>query len=170
ITLLLRKKQTFEDLSANWLADFKKSEEFQHLLADSALKYYYHGYWTCASQFVDAGYFSLIASNDFLEIHAGLADAPESNDEVPQELLDSLLHVPFEGEAPTDPEDPVVENVVPLKVVPLLMTIVPLLLLSKIYFSVFDTNIITSSCMRFYENARLWALDDFELLFLSLLY
>lgn len=134
------------------------------------MKYYYHGYRTCASQFVDAGYFSLIASTDFLEIHAGLADAPEPNDEVPQELPDSLLHVPFEGEAPTDPEDPVVENVVPLKVVPLLMTIVPLLLLSKIYFSVFDTNIITSSCMRFYENARLWALDDFELLFLSLLY
>ncbi|KAL0462746.1 UNVERIFIED_CONTAM: hypothetical protein Slati_0162200 [Sesamum latifolium] len=70
-------KKRFEELWNSRLADFKKSEDFQRLLADSALKYYYHGYRTCAGQFVDAGYPPLTAPNDFLDIHAGLADAPK---------------------------------------------------------------------------------------------
>ncbi|KAL0453857.1 UNVERIFIED_CONTAM: hypothetical protein Slati_1363800 [Sesamum latifolium] len=91
------------------LAGFKKSKEFQQLLADRALKYYYHGYRTCAGQFTDAGYPPLAASTDFLDINIGLADAPEPDEEVPQRLPESLLHPLPENEAPTGSEDPMVE-------------------------------------------------------------
>ncbi|KAK4397336.1 hypothetical protein Sango_1570200 [Sesamum angolense] len=57
------------------LADFKKSDDFQCVLADSTLKYYYHGYWTCASQIGDASYPLATTSIDFLDINARLADA-----------------------------------------------------------------------------------------------
>ncbi|KAL0395396.1 UNVERIFIED_CONTAM: hypothetical protein Slati_4505800 [Sesamum latifolium] len=87
------------------LADFKKSEEFHNLVADSALKYYYHGYRTCAGQFVNAGYPPLTAPTDYLDINARLADAPEPNEDVPSELPESLFRVRPEGEAPVDPED-----------------------------------------------------------------
>ncbi|KAL0439578.1 UNVERIFIED_CONTAM: hypothetical protein Slati_2440800 [Sesamum latifolium] len=87
------------------------------MVADNSLKYYYHGYRTCAGQFVNAGYPPLTAPTDFLDINAGLADAPETDEEVPPELPDSLLRAHPEGETPTDPED-LVEDAVPLKVVP----------------------------------------------------
>ncbi|KAL2251606.1 UNVERIFIED_CONTAM: hypothetical protein Sindi_2282900 [Sesamum indicum] len=63
------------------------------------------------------GYPPLTAPTDFLGIHVGLVDAPELDEEVPQEFPKSLLHIPPEGEVPADPENPVVEDV-PLKVVP----------------------------------------------------
>ncbi|KAL0440323.1 UNVERIFIED_CONTAM: hypothetical protein Slati_2515300 [Sesamum latifolium] len=59
-----------------------------------------------------------------------LADAPEPDEEVPQELPENLFHVPLKG-APADPEDAMVEDVVPLKVVPLLLMIALLLLPPK---------------------------------------
>ncbi|KAL0358279.1 UNVERIFIED_CONTAM: hypothetical protein Sangu_0677300 [Sesamum angustifolium] len=54
----------------------------------------------------------------FLDIHMGLPDALEPDEEVPYELLENLFHVPPKGKAPADPEEPVVEDVVPLKMVP----------------------------------------------------
>ncbi|KAL2227645.1 UNVERIFIED_CONTAM: hypothetical protein Sindi_2123200 [Sesamum indicum] len=134
ITPLLRK----ETKSSSRLTDFKKFEEFQRLLVDNALKYYHHGYRTCA------------ASN-FLYIHAGLVDAPEPDEEVPQELLENLLYVPLEGEAPIDPENPMVEDIVPLKVVPLLLMKVQILPPSKSVFLVFLLKSIAASSMRFIE-------------------
>ncbi|KAL0294388.1 UNVERIFIED_CONTAM: hypothetical protein Sradi_6890200 [Sesamum radiatum] len=50
-----------------------------------------------------------------LEIHACLADAPEPDEEMPQELPESLLYAPLKGEAPADPKDLMVENAAPLK-------------------------------------------------------
>ncbi|KAL0423213.1 UNVERIFIED_CONTAM: hypothetical protein Sradi_0856100 [Sesamum radiatum] len=68
--------------------------EFQRLLSDSALKYYYHGYRICASQVADADYPPLTALTDFLDIHPDLADAPELDEETPCELPDTLLYAP----------------------------------------------------------------------------
>ncbi|KAL0455917.1 UNVERIFIED_CONTAM: hypothetical protein Slati_0930900 [Sesamum latifolium] len=100
------------------MANFSKSLEFQHLLLDSTMKYYYHGYRTCASQFADAGYPPLTGPIDFLDIHAGLADAPESDEEVPYELPEPLLDTAVEGEAPKDPRDQMID-IFPPKVAPL---------------------------------------------------
>ncbi|KAL0370656.1 UNVERIFIED_CONTAM: hypothetical protein Sangu_0383700 [Sesamum angustifolium] len=100
------------------MVDFKKSEEFQCLFTDSSLKYYYHGYWTCVSQSVDAGYPSLTVLTDFLDIHAGLANTLEPDEEISLELAKNLLHVPRESDAAANPKDLMVENDVPLKVVP----------------------------------------------------
>ncbi|KAK4403104.1 putative AC transposase [Sesamum angolense] len=52
-------KKKIDELWVSQLANFKKSEEFQLLFTDSALKYYYHGYLTCTSQFVDVDYLPL---------------------------------------------------------------------------------------------------------------
>ncbi|KAL0411810.1 UNVERIFIED_CONTAM: hypothetical protein Slati_3770700 [Sesamum latifolium] len=98
----------------------QKSMKFQCLLSDSALKYYYHEYRTCASQFLDVGYPPLTAPTDNLDIYAGLADAPKPDEEMPNELPKNLLHVLREGEALVNSEDQMVEDVVPLKVVLLL--------------------------------------------------
>ncbi|KAL0394536.1 UNVERIFIED_CONTAM: hypothetical protein Slati_4419800 [Sesamum latifolium] len=110
-------KKGIEELWSSRLADSKKSEDFQSLLANNVLKYYYHGYRTCAGQFIDAGYPPLTAPTNFLDINVGLADVPKPDEEVPPELPESLLHVPSEGEAPVDPEDQM-EDAVPLRVVP----------------------------------------------------
>ncbi|KAL0423750.1 UNVERIFIED_CONTAM: hypothetical protein Sradi_0909800 [Sesamum radiatum] len=48
------------------------------------------------ANFADAGYPSLAAPIDFLDIHAGLANAPDPDEEVSQELPKSLLHIPQE--------------------------------------------------------------------------
>ncbi|KAL0427316.1 UNVERIFIED_CONTAM: hypothetical protein Slati_2906400 [Sesamum latifolium] len=47
-----------------------------------------------------------------------MADAPDPNEEVPQELPQSLLHAPPESEAPVDLKDPLVEDATPLNMVP----------------------------------------------------
>ncbi|KAL0433835.1 UNVERIFIED_CONTAM: hypothetical protein Slati_2717800 [Sesamum latifolium] len=52
-------------------------------------------------------------------IHIGLADAPEPDEDVPQELPESLLHTCPEDETRVDPKNPMVEDAVPLSVVPL---------------------------------------------------
>ncbi|KAL0427276.1 UNVERIFIED_CONTAM: hypothetical protein Slati_2902400 [Sesamum latifolium] len=83
----------------------------------SALKYYYHGYRTCAGQFVNAGYPPLTAPTEFSDINAGLANAPEPDEEVSPEFPESLLRAHPEGEAPMDLED-LAEDAVPLRVVP----------------------------------------------------
>ncbi|KAL2251672.1 UNVERIFIED_CONTAM: hypothetical protein Sindi_2289500 [Sesamum indicum] len=103
-------KQMFKELWVSRMVDFKKSEEFQSLLIDNALKFYYHRYRTCTSQFADAGYLPLIAP---------IANVPQLGEEIPLELPENLLHVPQEGEAPTDLDYLMVENVVSFKVVPL---------------------------------------------------
>ncbi|KAL0402068.1 UNVERIFIED_CONTAM: hypothetical protein Slati_4236700 [Sesamum latifolium] len=111
-------KQKFEELWVNRMVDFKRSMELQRLLINSALNYYCHGYRICISQFANVGYPSLTAPTNFLDIHAGLADAPELDEEIPCELPENLLHVPREGKAPANLKEPMVEDVVPLKVVP----------------------------------------------------
>ncbi|KAL2240233.1 UNVERIFIED_CONTAM: hypothetical protein Sindi_0664500 [Sesamum indicum] len=86
------------------MADSKKSMEFQRLLSNSDLKYYYHGY-------------RHVFPNPQMQIfHAGLANAPEPDKEVPCELLETLLHTSREGETLIDLGDQMVE--VPLKVIP----------------------------------------------------
>ncbi|KAL0455868.1 UNVERIFIED_CONTAM: hypothetical protein Slati_0926000 [Sesamum latifolium] len=110
-------KKRFKELWDSRLADFKKSEDFHRLLADGTLKYYYYGYRTCVGQFADASYPPLTAPTNFLDIYAGLADAAELDEEVPQELPESLLHARPKDEALADPEDPIVEDVVPLRMV-----------------------------------------------------
>ncbi|KAL0342467.1 UNVERIFIED_CONTAM: hypothetical protein Scaly_1909300 [Sesamum calycinum] len=79
------------------------SKEAHRKVEELALKYYYHGYQTCAFQFEDTGYPPLIAPPDFLHIHARLVDVSEPAEEVPQELPENLLHVTLEDEAPADP-------------------------------------------------------------------
>ncbi|KAL0288989.1 UNVERIFIED_CONTAM: hypothetical protein Scaly_2715100 [Sesamum calycinum] len=111
-------KKKLEELWTSKLADLKKSEDFQRLHANSALRYYYHGYQTCAGQFPDIGYPPLTIPTDFLDIYIRLVDVPEPDEEVPSELLESLLHSPLKSEAPADPEDPQVENATPLQMVP----------------------------------------------------
>ncbi|KAL0434295.1 UNVERIFIED_CONTAM: hypothetical protein Slati_2763800 [Sesamum latifolium] len=101
------------------MTDFMKSLEFQLLLSDNALKYYSHGYLTCVTLFMDASCPPLTALTGFLDIHVGLAYAPEPDKEVPYELPETLLYTTREGEAPKDPWDQMVEDDFPLKVVPL---------------------------------------------------
>ncbi|KAL0361897.1 UNVERIFIED_CONTAM: hypothetical protein Sradi_3874200 [Sesamum radiatum] len=64
------------------MANFKKSLEFQRLVSDRALRYYYHSYRTYISQFADASYLPLTTSTSFLDIHVGLANVPEPDKEV----------------------------------------------------------------------------------------
>ncbi|KAL0440440.1 UNVERIFIED_CONTAM: hypothetical protein Slati_2527000 [Sesamum latifolium] len=90
------------------MADFKKSLEFQRLLSNRALMYYYHGYQTWVSQFADAA--------SFLDIYVWLANAPELEEEVLCELPKALLHAAQEEKAPKDPGDQMVKDVFPLKV------------------------------------------------------
>ncbi|KAL0312451.1 UNVERIFIED_CONTAM: hypothetical protein Sradi_5644400 [Sesamum radiatum] len=63
------------------LAHCKKSPEFQSLLADRALKYYFHEFQICAQQFSTAVYLPDGAWISFLDTRANLATALDLYDE-----------------------------------------------------------------------------------------
>ncbi|KAL0431517.1 UNVERIFIED_CONTAM: hypothetical protein Sradi_0777700 [Sesamum radiatum] len=79
-------------LEGLWMSVYKKSLEFQNLLVDLSLKYYYHEFQTCLQQLSVGVYPPDNAVASFLDEDAGLANASELDDEGPSELDNAVAN------------------------------------------------------------------------------